>query len=68
MDEKYASLMEEVLVKAFENGQKVRLFLANGVQMVGKVHGFDRDTIALKCGSQVKYVCRSRLSTLEVAE
>lgn len=66
MEEKY--LMESALSDAQDNGQKVRLFLANGVQMVGKVHGFDRDTVALKCGSQVKYVCRSRLSTMEVAE
>ena len=66
MEEKY--LMESALNDAQENGQKVRLFLANGVQMVGKVHGFDRDTIALKCGAKVKYVCRSRLSTMEVEE
>lgn len=66
MEEKY--LMETALNDALESGHKVRLFLANGVQMVGKVHGFDCDTIALKCGTQVKYVCRSRLSTLEVAE
>lgn len=68
MDEKYAGLMEEVLDRAFEKGQEVKLYLANGVQMKGKVEGFDPETIALNCGGRVKFICRQRLSTVEVLE
>ena len=68
MDEKYVGLLEEVMERAFEKGQELRLYLANGVQMKGKVEGFDPETIALNCGGRVKYICRQRLSTVEVLE
>lgn len=68
MEEKYVGILEEVLERAFEKGQEVKLYLANGVQMKGRVEGFDPETIALNCGGTVKYICRQRLSTVEVLE
>ena len=66
MEEKYVGIMEEVLERAFDKGQELRLYLANGVQMKGKVESFDPETIALNCGGKLKFICRHRLSTVEV--
>ena len=68
MEEKYVGILEEVLDKACDYQQVVKLYLANGVQLKGRVESFDPETIILNCGGKVKYICRQRLSTVEVLE
>lgn len=67
-EEFYESMMDGALLTACEKGHSVRLYLANGVQMVGKIEGFDPESIAIRVDKKLKLVCRSRLSTLEVLE
>ena len=67
-EEFYESMMDGALGAAFEKGLMVRLYLANGGQMMGTIEGFDPETIGIRVKEQLRYVCRSRLSTLEVLE
>lgn len=67
-EEYYVGMLEGAMEAACDKGLAVRLYLANGVQMVGKIEGFDPESIAIRVDKKLKLVCRSRLSTLEVLE
>ena len=62
-----APLQDLFLAAASRDGERMTLFLVNGVMLQGTVTGFDQFSLVLERGGQVQLVYKHALSTLQPA-
>jgi host factor-I protein len=62
-----ASLQDQFLAAAARDGERMTLFLVNGVMLQGTVTGFDQFCLVLERGGQMQLVYKHALSTLQPA-
>jgi host factor-I protein len=62
-----AALQDLFLAAAARDGERMTLFLVNGVMLQGTVTGFDQFSLVLERGGQVQLVYKHALSTLQPA-
>jgi host factor-I protein len=62
-----ASLQDLFLAAAAREGERMTLFLVNGVMLQGTVTGFDQFSLVLERGGQVQLVYKHAISTLQPA-
>jgi host factor-I protein len=65
--DKGQALQDVFLAAAARDGERMTLFLVNGVMLQGSVTGFDQFSLALERGGQVQLVYKHALSTLQPA-
>jgi host factor-I protein len=63
-----AGLQDLFLAAATRDGERMTLFLINGVMLQGAVTGFDQFSLALERGGQVQLVYKHAISTLQPAQ
>ncbi len=59
------NIQDTILNHVRKNSIKVKLYLMNGVQLKGKVVGFDDFTILLETDSDLKVIYKHAVSTIE---
>ncbi len=59
------SLQDQFLIAAARAGERMTLFLVNGVMLQGQVAGFDQFSLLLERGGQVQLVYKHAISTLQ---
>jgi host factor-I protein len=64
-DSAKAQLQELFLAAAAREGERVTLFLVNGVMLHGEVAGFDQFSLVLQRGGQIQLVYKHSISTLQ---
>jgi host factor-I protein len=64
-DGRKAQLQDMFLAAAARDGERMTLFLVNGVMLQGTVIGFDQFSLALERGGQVQLVYKHAVSTLQ---
>ena len=62
-----AALQDLFLAAAARDGERMTLFLVNGVMLQGTVSGFDQFSLVLERGGQIQLVYKHALSTLQQA-
>jgi host factor-I protein len=62
-----AALQDKFLAAAARDGERMTLFLVNGVMLQGTVTGFDQFSLVLERGGQMQLVYKHALSTLQPA-
>jgi host factor-I protein len=62
-----AGLQDMFLAAAAREGERMTLFLINGVMLQGSVTGFDQFSLVLERGSQMQLVYKHAISTLQPA-
>ena len=62
-----AALQDLFLAAAARDGERMTLFLINGVMLQGSVTGFDQFSLILERGGQVQLVYKHAISTLQPA-
>lgn len=62
-----AALQDLFLAAASRDGERMTLFLVNGVMLQGSVTGFDQFSLVLERGGQVQLVYKHAISTLQPA-
>jgi host factor-I protein len=62
-----AALQDQFLAAASRDGERMTLFLVNGVMLQGTVTGFDQFSLVLERGGQMQLVYKHALSTLQPA-
>jgi host factor-I protein len=62
-----AALQDLFLAAAARNGERMTLFLVNGVMLQGSITGFDQFSLVLERGGQIQLVYKHALSTLQPA-
>jgi host factor-I protein len=62
-----AALQDLFLAAAARDGERMTLFLVNGVMLQGSVTGFDQFSLVLERGGQIQLVYKHALSTLQPA-
>ena len=62
-----AALQDVFLAAAAREGERMTLFLVNGVMLQGSVTGFDQFSLVLERGGQIQLVYKHALSTLQPA-
>ena len=62
-----AALQDLFLAAAARDGERMTLFLVNGVMLQGTVTGFDQFSLVLERGGQIQLVYKHALSTLQPA-
>jgi host factor-I protein len=62
-----AVLQDLFLAAAARDGERMTLFLVNGVMLQGTVTGFDQFSLILERGGQIQLVYKHALSTLQPA-
>ena len=62
-----AGLQDLFLAAAARDGERMTLFLVNGVMLQGTVTGFDQFSLLLERGGQVQLVYKHSISTLQPA-
>ena len=62
-----AALQDLFLAAATRDGERMTLFLINGVMLQGSVTGFDQFSLILERGGQVQLVYKHAISTLQPA-
>lgn len=62
-----AALQDLFLAAAARAGERMTLFLVNGVMLQGTVSGFDQFSLVLARGSQMQLVYKHAISTLQPA-
>jgi host factor-I protein len=62
-----AQLQDLFLAAAARDGERMTLFLVNGVMLQGTVTGFDQFSVVLERGGQIQLVYKHALSTLQPA-
>ena len=62
-----AQLQDLFLAAASRDGERMTLFLVNGVMLQGTVTGFDQFSLVLERGGQIQLVYKHALSTLQPA-
>ncbi len=62
-----AALQDLFLAAASRDGERMTLFLINGVMLQGSVTGFDQFSLVLERGGQVQLVYKHAISTLQPA-
>ena len=62
-----AALQDVFLGAAARQGERMTLFLVNGVMLQGSVTGFDQFSLVLERGGQIQLVYKHALSTLQPA-
>jgi host factor-I protein len=62
-----AALQDLFLTAAVRDGERMTLFLVNGVMLQGTVTGFDQFSLVLERGGQIQLVYKHALSTLQPA-
>src|SRR5207237_9828957 len=62
-----AQLQDLFLAAAARDGERMTLFLVNGVMLQGTVTGFDQFSLVLERGGQIQLVYKHALSTLQPA-
>lgn len=62
-----AQLQDLFLAAAAREGERMTLFLVNGVMLQGAVTGFDQFSLVLERGGQVQLVYKHAISTLQPA-
>ena len=62
-----AALQDVFLAAASRDGERMTLFLVNGVMLQGTVTGFDQFSLVLERGGQIQLVYKHALSTLQPA-
>ncbi|HET7575147.1 MAG TPA: RNA chaperone Hfq [Sphingomicrobium sp.] len=65
VDGRKAQLQDLFLAAAARDGERMTLFLVNGVMLQGTVIGFDQFSLALERGGQVQLVYKHAVSTLQ---
>jgi RNA chaperone Hfq len=60
-----ASLQDLFLTAAARDGERMTLFLVNGVMLQGSITGFDQFSLVLERGGQVQLVYKHAISTLQ---
>src|SRR6476469_9574566 len=60
-----AALQDLFLAAAAREGERMTLFLVNGVMLQGSVTGFDQFSLVLERGGQIQLVYKHALSTLQ---
>jgi host factor-I protein len=60
-----APLQDQFLAAAARDGERMTLFLVNGVMLQGTVTGFDQFSLVLERGGQMQLVYKHALSTLQ---
>jgi host factor-I protein len=65
VDGRKAQLQDVFLAAAARDGERMTLFLVNGVMLQGTVIGFDQFSLALERGGQVQLVYKHAVSTLQ---
>ncbi len=60
-----ASLQDQFLAAAARAGERMTLFLINGVMLQGQVGGFDQFSVLLERSGQVQLVYKHAISTLQ---
>ncbi len=59
------ALQDQFLAAAARNGERISLFLVNGVMLEGTLTGFDQFCVLLERGRQVQMVYKHAISTLQ---
>jgi host factor-I protein len=67
VDSGKAALQDLFLAAAARDGERMTLFLVNGVMLQGTVTGFDQFSLVLERGGQIQLVYKHALSTLQPA-
>ena len=62
-----AALQDLFLAAATREGERMTLFLVNGVMLQGTVTGFDQFSLVLERGGQIQLVYKHAISTLQPA-
>ena len=62
-----AGLQDMFLAAAAREGERMTLFLINGVMLQGSVTGFDQFSLVLERGNQMQLVYKHAISTLQPA-
>jgi host factor-I protein len=62
-----AALQDLFLAAAARDGERMTLFLVNGVMLQGSITGFDQFSLVLERGGQIQLVYKHALSTLQPA-
>ena len=62
-----AALQDQFLAAAAREGERMTLFLVNGVMLQGTVTGFDQFSLVLERGGQIQLVYKHAISTLQPA-
>src|SRR3954470_18210302 len=62
-----AALQDLFLAAAARDGERMTLFLINGVMLQGSVSGFDQFSLILERGGQIQLVYKHAVSTLQPA-
>ncbi|MFL6741659.1 MAG: RNA chaperone Hfq [Sphingomicrobium sp.] len=62
-----AQLQDLFLTAAARDGERMTLFLVNGVMLQGVVTGFDQFSLVLERGGQIQLVYKHAISTLQPA-
>ena len=62
-----APLQDQFLAAAARDGERMTMFLVNGVMLQGTVTGFDQFSLVLERGGQMQLVYKHALSTLQPA-
>jgi len=62
-----AALQDQFLAAAAREGERMTLFLVNGVMLQGTVTGFDQFSLVLEHGGQIQLVYKHAISTLQPA-
>ena len=63
-----AALQDQFLAAASRDGERMTLFLVNGVMLQGVVTGFDQFSLVLERGGQMQLVYKHALSTLQPSQ
>jgi host factor-I protein len=62
-----AGLQDQFLAAAAREGERMTIFLVNGVMLQGAVTGFDQFSLVLERGGQIQLVYKHAISTLQPA-
>jgi len=62
-----AALQDQFLAAATRDGERMTMFLVNGVMLQGTVTGYDQFSLVLERGGQMQLVYKHALSTLQPA-
>jgi len=62
-----AALQDQFLAAAARDGERMTMFLVNGVMLQGTVTGYDQFSLVLERGGQMQLVYKHALSTLQPA-
>src|SRR4051812_2954045 len=60
-----AALQDRFLAAAARDGERMTMFLVNGVMLQGTVTGFDQLSLVLERGGQMQLIYKHALSTLQ---